>query len=61
MYSRKRKIPYSKHDPRELIDRAKALREQSAETSKKLEEVIRQGEKFLHEHDGNGENPDKDI
>lgn len=34
----------------ELIDRAKALREKSRETSRKLEKMLEKGQKFLHDN-----------
>lgn len=44
----------------ELIDRAKALRKKSHETSQMLEKVLEQGQKFLHDHDdGNDEQEEK--
>jgi len=46
---------YSKPDSKEIIERSKALRKESAMTSKKLAKVLREGEKFLHEHDTNEE------
>ncbi|WP_277014238.1 hypothetical protein [Flavobacterium lindanitolerans] len=33
----------------ELIDRAKTLREKSRETSNKLEKMLENGQKFLHD------------
>lgn len=35
----------------ELIDRAKALRKKSHDTSLKLEKMLEEGQKFLQDHD----------